>query len=91
MTTEPSPSPRLDDPRLPRNFLLVRNEDATGISGTGVVAQGTEYHDGTVTMVWCTRIASVEMFRSVAEVEALHGHEGRSVVRWLPEQQQVAL
>jgi alkylation response protein AidB-like acyl-CoA dehydrogenase len=32
------PTPLDDKGRLPRPFLLVRDEDETGISGTGVVA-----------------------------------------------------
>ena len=35
-------------------FLMIRTEDETGISGTGVVAEGVEFLDGTVVIRWQT-------------------------------------
>ena len=35
-----------------RTFRLIRDEDPTGISGTGSVAEGVEFDDGTVAMRW---------------------------------------
>ena len=37
-----------------RHFYLDRHEDATGISGTGVVAQGVEFDNGKVALTWLT-------------------------------------
>ena len=36
----------------PRAFVLQRNEDETGVSGTGIVAEGVEFSDGTVALRW---------------------------------------
>lgn len=33
-------------------FELVRNNDVTGISGVGVVAEGVIFSDGTVALRW---------------------------------------
>jgi hypothetical protein len=64
-----------------RRFVLDRLEDATGISGTGVVAQGIEFDDGTVAMRWRTSVPSTAVYASLKDVEAIHGHEGRTVIR----------
>ena len=75
-------------------FLLVRDVDVTGISGTGVVAEGVEYSDGTVVLRWLEAgVPEVHKARgvrpttvvheSVAAVEALHGHGGATHVEWV--------
>lgn len=77
-----------------RRFNLVRHDDHTGLSGTGVVAQGVEFRDGTVTMRWLQDGVSetnkargvrptTVIFESVDAVEALHGHNGATTVEWL--------
>ena len=68
-----------------RRFELDRLEDATGISGTGVVAEGVEFYDGTVAMRWRTGTASVAFYDSLSDVEVIHGHQGRTVIRLLAE------
>lgn len=66
-----------------RRFNLVRSEDATGISGTGVVAQGVEFSDGQVAMRWLTDVASTCLYRRIADVVHIHGHEGRTTIEWI--------
>jgi hypothetical protein len=81
---------------LPRRFELVRTEDVSGTSGTGVVAVGVEYPDGAVHMQW--RNADNEdldtdsngcAFKPAPDgIEAtreIHGHEGRTEVRYVDE------
>lgn len=62
-----------------RMFELVRSEDVSGVSGTGVVAKGVEFEDGTVVLKWAT---SLTVFPSVEALLAIHGHEGRTVISW---------
>lgn len=38
------------DLNRPRTFRLVRDEDVSGVSGTGAVADGVRWPDGTVTL-----------------------------------------
>lgn len=75
-------------------FKLVRDVDVTGISGTGVVAEGVEFSDGTVAMRWLDASvspanrkrgvrATTVMHESVRSVEALHGHGGATHVEWV--------
>lgn len=67
-----------------RRFVLDRNEDMTGVSGTGVVAEGVEFSDGTCVMRWVTQWRSTVFYEQGLEaVIRIHGHDGRTVVRFL--------
>ena len=66
-----------------RNFLLKRNEDVHGISGTGVVAEGVQFTDGAVVMRWLGSEPTFEVLKDIGAVTYLHGHGGRTVVVWL--------
>lgn len=68
-----------------RRFELVRNEDVSGVSGTGVVAEGVEFWDGTVSMRWRAPFAraSTGFYSDVEHVEEIHGHEGATKVRFI--------
>ena len=68
-----------------RRFQLVRDVDPTGISGTGTVAEGAEFDDGTVAMHWSTSAlpSSTAIYGSIADVEAIHGHGGQTRVEFL--------
>jgi hypothetical protein len=65
-----------------RLFDLVRDVDVSGKSGTGTVAQGVEFDDGTVAMRWLTPLRSTTLFDDAATLEAIHGHEGLTRVVW---------
>jgi hypothetical protein len=69
-----------------RPFHLVRDEDETGVSGIGVVAEGVEFADGQCAMSWLTQFHSMGIYPSVEELIAIHGHGGRSRVVFLDEQ-----
>lgn len=66
-----------------RRFQLERDEDASGVSGTGVVAQGVQFDDGSCAMRWLTATSSTAMYASAGDVETIHGHEGRTRLVWL--------
>jgi hypothetical protein len=66
-----------------RKFELVRTEDLTGISGTGTVAQGVEFDDGTCVMRWCTKLSSTAIYSNARELVDIHGHEGRTTLRYI--------
>jgi hypothetical protein len=74
-----------------KTFTLVRDEDITGLSGTGVVAEGIEWSDGTVAMRWFEVSgphysrgvrATTVMHENITSVEALHGHNGATHIEW---------
>ncbi len=68
---------------LPRRFLLQRHLDLSGISGTGHVADGVVWPDGTVALRWRTEHRSLAVYDSYADVEAIHGHGGSTDLVWI--------
>lgn len=74
---------RVRDDILPRRFILVRDEDVTGMSGTGFVAEGVEFWDGTCAMRWRTKIHSTTVYDNVRDLLALHSHDGKSTIKWI--------
>lgn len=66
-----------------RRFHLRRIEDATGISGIGVVTEGVEFSDGSVAMRWLSGISSWAIYRNIEEVIAIHGHGGKTLLEWV--------
>lgn len=65
-----------------RAFKLQRHEDVTGVSGTGEVAQGVEFDDGTTVLRWTVPDAphSTVVWDTLAEAMAVHGHDGKTSV-----------
>ena len=63
-----------------RLFELRRDEDEGGVSGTGVVAQGVIFDNGKCAVAWLTKHTSVAVYDSIADVVAIHGHEGKTRV-----------
>jgi len=66
-----------------RRFELHRDEDASGISGTGVVAEGVAFGDGSAALRWRTSVRSTAVYTSMSDVEHIHGHGGRTRIVWL--------
>ncbi len=66
-----------------RRFILVRNEDATGISGTGVVAHGIQWLNGEMVLHWPSRGGTTAFYKSADQLIAIHGHDGKTLIQWL--------
>lgn len=72
------------DPNIvSRRFQLHRDEDKTGISGVGCVADGVMFPDGTCGVHWRTDLWSVTFYPDLKTVDALHGHGGATRIVWL--------
>jgi len=76
-----------------RTFHLERDVDVTGLSGTGVVADGVCFEDGTTVVRWRELPpdhehylrgvrATTVIFPNPEAVEALHGHNGATRINW---------
>ena len=65
-----------------KQFWLGRKEDVSGTSGTGVVAEGVVFSNGWCALHWLTKYTSVAYYQSIAELEAIHGHNGATIVLW---------
>jgi hypothetical protein len=63
----------------PRIFFLYRQTDVTGVSGTGIVAEGVQFSDGTCAMRWRTEISSTAVYASLEDLVKIHGHDGATV------------
>jgi hypothetical protein len=68
-----------------RLFELVRIEDISGISGVGVVAEGVMFGNGQIALNWWRthKAASIAIYNSLSDLEAIHGHDGRTKVNFL--------
>lgn len=66
-----------------RRFNLVRNEDESGVSGTGIVAQGIQFDNGRCAMAWLTSVSSIAVYDSIEDLVKIHGHNGKTVVGWI--------
>jgi len=61
-----------------RRFLLERDEDWTGVSGVGAVAEGVLFTDGTVAIRWRGRNPSTVFWSNFLDAQEVHGHDGRT-------------
>lgn len=66
-----------------RRFMLIRDTDVSGISGEGVVVWGIEFPDGRAAYRWNTATATTCIADSVADVIAVHGHNGATRLEWV--------
>ncbi len=66
-----------------RRFQLHRDSDVTGVSGTGIVAEGVEFEDGTVALRWRGEWRSSVFYeQGMAAVARIHGHDGATRIVW---------
>lgn len=66
-----------------RRFELHRDVDVTGASGTGVVAEGCVWSDGTASVRWKGETKSTVHWDEAESVEKIHGHNGMSRIVWI--------
>ena len=71
-------------------FILQRHVDHSGVSGTGVVAEGAEFSDGSVVLRWPGEHPSTATWGDMRDMEAIHGHDGDTVVQYSAEAQLLA-
>jgi len=65
-----------------RRFHLVRHRDPSGISGTGIVADGVQFRDGQVVVRWRGERSSTVIWPGIEDVQAIHGHGGATTIAW---------
>lgn len=61
-----------------RRFHFERVEDASGVSGCGVVAEGIVFSDGKVALEWFGTHSSTNLYSSLEDVQFIHGHQGKT-------------
>lgn len=62
---------------------MQRTQDISGISGTGYVAEGIQFHDGQVAVSWFGQYNIMEVPGSLDTWLAVHGHEGTTTIVWI--------
>jgi hypothetical protein len=70
-----------------RRFVLNRNDDESGNSGTGAVAVGTQYPNGKVSLTWLSHMGTMGWYDTIEVVKGLHGHGGKTEVIWLDKEE----
>lgn len=66
-----------------RRFLLKRHFDVSGVSGTGIVAEGVQFRDGKVAMRWVVgEHRSTALWDGIDAVRYIHGHDGNTELVW---------
>lgn len=66
-----------------RTFVLNRLKDVSGVSGTGVIAEGAMFKNGRVVLQWNTATPSINIYDSIEDVFRIHGHEGATKIEFL--------
>lgn len=82
--------PHPDDPPIrgaaviefARPFVLQRDTDITGVSGTGTVADGVLWPDGSVALRWRGRRPSSVFWNDLDDALSVHGHDGATHIVW---------
>ena len=54
----------------------------SGVSGVGIIAEGVQFTDGTVTLRWLTKYHSTGIYESMDHCMAIHSHNGKTTVEW---------
>jgi hypothetical protein len=67
-----------------RCFVLQRDEDESGISGTGIVAEGVVFSNGVAVVNWLTEWKSTAVYKDIESVEKIHGHNGKTKIVYFP-------
>lgn len=55
-------------------FELQRDRDTSGVSGTGVVAQGVIFDDGITVLHWLGKWNSTSLYPNIDMLKEIHGH-----------------
>ena len=66
-----------------RRFRLYREIDVSGVSGTGIVAEGIQFSSGLLALSFISDKPSVEIHTSIDNLEKIHGHKGKTSLQWI--------
>lgn len=67
-----------------RRFILYRDTDVSGVSGTGIVAEGVVFSNGRAVIHWIVgEHRSTVIWESIESVDAIHGHNGATRIEWI--------
>ncbi|MFZ9595622.1 MAG: hypothetical protein ACO3A2_06035 [Bdellovibrionia bacterium] len=55
-------------------FIFYRKKDPSGVSGTGIVAEGVEFTNGWCALRWISSKPSLCFYSSLEDLRSIHGH-----------------
>ncbi len=61
-------------------FHFYRSEDQSGVSGTGLVAEGVQLTNGWCVLRWISSHSSLCFYQSIEQVRAIHSHGGKTEI-----------
>jgi len=68
----------------PRPFQVIRISDVSGVSGTGVIAEGTEWSDGSCSVRWLGADPCTQNWETgIKSFLKIHGHGGMTYIQFL--------
>ena len=67
---------------MSRRFFLDRDLDVSGVSGTGIVAEGIQFSDGVCVVRWLSERRSTVVWSDIEDVVFIHGHDGKTQIVW---------
>ena len=69
-----------------RRFILKRDEDVSGVSGTGIVAEGIEFSDGKVIIRFLSSLSTITIFDNMKGLKHTSLHKGATKVVWIDQE-----
>ena len=54
---------------------MLRYKDVSGVSGTGMVAEGVQFTDGSCVLRWYGEKSSTNIYANINELEDIHDHK----------------
>lgn len=71
-----------------RRFIMQRDSDVSGVSGSGNVAEGCQFDNGWCALTWLTGVMTLSFYSSIEELEMIHGHGGATRIAWIDDPQE---
>lgn len=66
-----------------KTFQLYRKHDISGVSGTGLIAEGCEFTFGRVCVCWLGSQKSIVLWDSIEDLKKVNCHNGSTVIKYL--------
>lgn len=63
-----------------RKFHFLREQDISNVSGIGKVAEGCVFDTGEAVVHWLGAHGSINVYKSLSDVEFVHGHNGATKI-----------
>ena len=63
-----------------RTYHMIRKEDESGVSGTGLVGEIAVMSDGTAILHWLTDLSSIVIYKSLEDLTKIHSHGNKTIV-----------